>query len=36
LAEQIEVMMNVEVGLADSAEDPVTENPDVRRAFGFA
>lgn len=36
LAEQIEVMMDVEAGLADSAAGRVTENADVRRAFGLA
>lgn len=36
LAEQIEVMLDIEAGLADSAAGRVTDNVDVRRAFGLA
>jgi hypothetical protein len=36
LAEQIEVMLDIEAGLADSAAGRVTDNVDVRREFGLA
>jgi hypothetical protein len=36
LAEQIEVMMDVQAGLADSAAGRITDHADVRRAFGSA
>ncbi|HRQ63578.1 MAG TPA: hypothetical protein PKZ76_01710 [Xanthomonadaceae bacterium] len=36
LAEQIEAMLDIEAGLADSAAGRVTDNADVRREFGLA
>lgn len=36
LAEQIEIMLDIDAGLADSAAGRVTDNAHVRRAFGLA
>ncbi len=36
LAEQIEAMLDIEAGLADSAAGRVTDNADVRGEFGLA
>lgn len=35
LAEQIETIIDIEIGLADSAAGRVTDNAQVRREFGF-
>lgn len=35
LAEQIETIIDIEVGLADSAAGRVTDNAHVRREFGL-
>lgn len=36
LAEQIEVILDIQAGLADSAAGRVTDNAQVRREFGLA
>jgi hypothetical protein len=36
LAEQVEAMLDIEAGLADSAAGRVTDNAAVRREFGLA
>ena len=35
LAEQIETIIDIKAGLADSAADRVTDNEHVRREFGL-
>ena len=35
LAEQIEMIIDVDAGMADSAADRVTDNAEVRREFGL-
>jgi hypothetical protein len=35
LAEQIETIIDIEAGLADSAAGRVTDNAQVRREFGL-
>lgn len=35
LAEQVEMILDIEVGLADSAAGRVTDNAQVRREFGL-
>ena len=35
LAEQVETILDIEAGLADSAAGRVTDNAEVRREFGL-
>jgi hypothetical protein len=36
LAEQVELLLDIRAGLADSAANRVTDNDNVRREFGLA